>query len=228
MYPHVSRRSVLLAALVFVVAAWTACSRTTVSGNAAPSPDAGKVPITTKSNEAKAEFLQGRALAEKLQGHDSLQHFDKAIALDPDFATAELARANVSPTAKEFFEHLNKAVSLADKTSEGERLFIFANQAASNGDLVKQKEDLEKLVAEYPNDERVRFALGGYYFGQQDFDQAIEQYKKATELAPSYSPAYNILGYAYRQQGDYADGRAGLQEVHRVDSQRSESVRLLW
>ena len=110
----------------------------------------------------------------------------------------------MSPTAKEFFEHLNKAVSLADKTSEGEKLFILANQAAANGDLVKQKEDLDKLVAEYPNDERVRFALGGYYFGQQNFDLAIEQYKKATELAPNYSPAYNILGYAYRQQGDYA------------------------
>jgi tetratricopeptide (TPR) repeat protein len=204
MYPHVSTRSVLPAALVLVVAAWTACSRTTVSGNSASSPDAGKVPITTNSSEAKAEFLQGRALAEKLQGHDSLQHFDKAIALDPGFATAELARANVSPTAKEFFEHLNKAVRLADKTSEGERLFIFANQAATNGDLVKQKEDLDKLVSEYPNDERARFALGGYYFGQQNFDLAIQQYKKATELAPNYSPAYNILGYAYRQQGDYA------------------------
>jgi tetratricopeptide (TPR) repeat protein len=189
---------------VLTVASWTACSKTTVSGNAPASPDADKIPITTTSNEARDEFRQGRALAEKLQGHDSLQHFDKAIALDPEFATAELARANVSPTAKEFFEHLNKAVRLADKTSEGERQLIFANLAASNGDLVKQKEELEKLVAEYPNDERARFALGGYYFGQQNFDQAIQEYKKATELAPNYSPAYNILGYAYRQEGDYA------------------------
>src|SRR5262249_40401373 len=102
MYPNVARRSVLVATLVLIVAAWTACTRSTVSGNTTSSSDAGKIPITTKSSEARAEFLQGRSLAEKLQGQESLQHFDKAIALDPEFATAEMARANVSPTAKEF------------------------------------------------------------------------------------------------------------------------------
>ena len=212
MYPNVSRRSVLVASLVLLVATWTACSKTSASGNTTSSTDSGKVPITTKSDEARAEFLQGRSLSEKLLGQESLQHYDKAIALDPDFATAELARANSSPTAKEFFEHLNKAVSLADKASEGEKLFILANQAAANGDVVKQKEALDKLVAQYPNDERVRFNLGGYYFAQQDFASAIEQYKKATELAPGYSPAYNILGYAYRQQGNYADAEQAFKK----------------
>jgi tetratricopeptide (TPR) repeat protein len=204
MYPSVTRRSALVTALVLIVGTWTACSKTSASGNATPSSDAGKVPITTKSDEARAEFLQGRSLSEKLLAQESLQHYDKALALDPGFATAELARANSSPTAKEFFEHLNKAVSLAGNASEGERLFILANEAASNGDLLKQKELLDKLVAEYPNDERAHFALGNYYFGQQKFDLAVQQYQKATELAPSYSPAYNILGYTYRQQHDYA------------------------
>jgi tetratricopeptide (TPR) repeat protein len=195
-----------------MVAATTACTNTSVSGNASPSPDAGKVPITTKSAEAKAEYLQGRALAEKLQAHDSLAHLDKALALDPEFATAEMARANSSPTAKEFFEHLNKAVSLADKASEGEKMVILVNEAGANGDLVKQKELLDKLAAEYPNDERLHFALGGYYFGQQDYAQAIEQYKKSIALAPSYSPVYNILGYAYRQQGNYGDAEQAFKK----------------
>lgn len=212
MYPNVSRRSVLVATLVLIGATWTACSKTSASGNTAPSSDAGKVAITTRSNEARAEFLQGRSLSEKLLAQESLPHFDKAIVLDPEFATAELARANSSPTAKEFFEHLNKAVSLADKTSDGEKLFILANEAGANGDVVKQKQALDKLVAEYPNDERAHFNLGNYYFGQQNFDLAIEQYKKATELAPSYSPAYNILGYAYRQQGDYADAEQAFKK----------------
>jgi tetratricopeptide (TPR) repeat protein len=204
MYRSVSKRSVLVVTLVLVVATWTACSNSNAGGNAAASTDAGKIAITTKSADAKSEFLQGRDLSEKLLAQDSLQHFDKAIALDPDFATAELARANNSPTAKEFFEHLNKAVSLADKTTDGEKLLILANQAGANGDAGKQKDYLEKLVAQFPNDERAHFNIGNYYFGQQDFGSAIEQYRKATEIAPSYSPAYNILGYAYRQQGDYA------------------------
>ena len=161
----------------------------------------GKVPITTKSEDARKEFLQGRDLSEKLLAQDSLQHFDKALALDPDFAFAELARANNSPTAKEFFEHLNKAVALADKASDGEKLFILANQAGANGDVAKQKDILDKLVTAYPNDERAQFALGNYYFGQQEYGPAIEHYKKATELAPNYSPAYNILGYCLPAAG---------------------------
>ena len=212
MYPNVSTRSVLVATLVLIVSTWTACSKTSAGGNTTPSSDASKVAITTKSNDARAEFLQGRDLSEKLLAQDSLQHFDKAIALDPDFATAELARANNSPTAKEFFEHLNKAVSLADKSSDGEKLFILATEAAANGDVVKQKDALDKLVAEYPNDERAHFILGNYYFAQQNFGLAAEEYKKATELAPSYSPAYNILGYAYRQQGDYADAEQAFKK----------------
>ena len=161
------------------------------------------MPITTKSDDARKAYLEGRDLADRLKGTDSIQHFDQAIAADPEFASAELARANVSPTAKEFFDHLNKAVALADKSSDGEKLIILANQAAANGDVVKQKDYLEKAIAQYPNDERAHFLLGGYHFGQQEFPEAIEHYKKALELAPNYSPAYNIIGYAYRQVGDY-------------------------
>ena len=189
-----------------------ACNQAKGPASARASSENAKIPITTKSEEAKNEFLQGRALAEKLQAQDSLAHFDRAIALDPDFASAELARCNASPTAKEFFEHQKKAVSLADKASEGERLLILANQAGANGDAAKQKENLEKLVAEYPNDERAHFNLGGYYFGQQDFGQAVEHYKKATEIAADYSPAWNILGYAYRQQRDYGDAEQAFKK----------------
>src|SRR6266540_2702717 len=61
-------------------------------------PRSGKFLNTTASEEARKEFLQGRDLAERLLIQDSIQHFDKAIALDPNFALAELNRANVSPT----------------------------------------------------------------------------------------------------------------------------------
>ena len=180
--------------------------------SASASSNGGKIPITTKSDEARNEFLQGRALADKLLAQDSLAHFDRAIALDPEFAAAELARANASATAKDFFDHQQKAIGLANKASEGERLQILASQAGANGDATKQKQLLEKLVAAYPGDERAHFAMGGYYFGQQDVPQAIEHYKKATELAPDYSGAWNILGYAYRQQGDYASAEQAFKK----------------
>jgi tetratricopeptide (TPR) repeat protein len=207
-----SSRYLLAAFVALSLAASSACNQTKSPTSASAPSEGGKIPITTKSEEAKNEFLQGRTLAEKLLAQDSLAHFDRAIALDPEFAAAELARCNASPTAKEFFEHQQKAVSLADKASEGEKLLILANQAGANGDVAKQKEYLEKLVTEYPSDERAHFNLGGYYFGQQEFAQAIEHYRKATEIAPNYSPAFNILGYSYRQQGDYANAEQAFKK----------------
>ena len=202
-------RFISIVLVVLSAASWSVCDQADAPANAAAS---GKVPITTKSEEARSEFLQGRELSDKLRVQDSLPHFDKAIALDPDFASAESERANSSPTAKEFFEHLNKAVSLADKASEGEKLLILANQAGANGDVTKQKDYLDKLVAAYPNDERAHFNLGNYYFGQQELDLAIEQYKQTKELAPDFSGTYNILGYAYRQQADYANAEQAFKK----------------
>ena len=197
-----SDRFLIIARAVGLVAA---------TGAAALLAENGKIPVTTASDEARAEFVRGRDLAERLRVTDSISHFQKAVALDPSFALAELSLANSAPTAKEFFEHLDKAVHLADKASDGERFLILATQAGANNDTVKQKELLEQLVAVYPDDERAHFNLGGYYFGQQEYASAIDQYRKATEINADYSTAYNILGYAYRQSGDYGAAEKAFQ-----------------
>jgi len=207
--PHgLSLVIVLVSGIVALSGCVTKEAKSPVTANA----DSGKIPVTTTSEEARKEFLQGRDLSEKLLIQDSIQHFDRAVSLDPNFALAELSRANVSPTGKEFFEHLKKAVALSDRASNGERFLILGNEAGANGNAAKQKEYLEQLVAAYPKDERGHFNLGGYYFAQQEMTQAIDHYRKATELAPAYSPAYNILGYAYRQNGDYANAEQAFKK----------------
>ena len=54
--------------------------------------------------------------------------------------------------------------------------------------------------------------MGTYYFGQQDFPQAIEHLKKALEIEPNYSNACNLLGYGYRQTEDYASAEKAFQK----------------
>ena len=196
-----SVRPVWIGMLALSIAASIGCNK---ADKAAASSDGGKVPITTTSDEARKEFLTGRDLSERLLGQEAVQHFDKALTLDPEFASAELGRANTSPTAKEFFEHLKKAVELAPKSSNGEKLLIMANQAGANGVTEIQKEYLDQLVTAYPSDERAQFNLGNYYFAQQQLDQALEHYKKTTELAPNFSQVYNLMGYCLRQKGDFA------------------------
>lgn len=165
----------------------------------------GKVPITTSSDEARKEFLEGRGLAENLLTTEAIPHFDKAIALDPDFATAYQYRANYSPSTQEIFSYLKKAMALNDKCSEGERYQILAYEAGINANAEKQGQYLQTLLALYPKDERVHWNLGRFYYGQQDIPKAIEHYKKSIEIAPGFSSAYNNLGYAYRQVENYSE-----------------------
>jgi tetratricopeptide (TPR) repeat protein len=204
----------LLAPALLALAAAAACSKGEgQSAAVAPAaPQNTKIPITTSSDEARKEFVTARDMAERLLLTESIDHYDKAISLDPKFAWAELNRAAVSATGKEFFEHLQKAVSLAGSASNGERLLIMATEAGANNNTAQQKEYFDQLEAAYPNDERAHFNIGGYYFGQQDFPRAIEHYKKATELGPNYSPAYNLLGYAYRQNRDYVNAEQAFKK----------------
>jgi tetratricopeptide (TPR) repeat protein len=189
----------------------TASSTVTDSAGATVA-STGAIPISSASDEARRLYLEGRALSEQLRAHDGRELYEQAAAKDPTFAMAHYQLAANSATAKDFFAHLKEASALADRASEGERLMILALEAGGNANPAKALEYQTALVAKYPHDERARFLLGGGWFGQQEYDKAIEQYRKAVELNPSYSPAYNLLGYAYRQVEKYPEAEAAFKK----------------
>ena len=187
-------------------------SATTTDSVAVSEADKGAIPISGGSEEARRLYFEGRALAENLRVHDGRVLFQQAAEADPSFAMAHYQLAVNSATAKDFFEHLKQAAALAERASEGERLMILALEAGGNARPTQALEYQKELVAKYPEDERAHFLLGGGWFGQQEFDKAIEQYRKAIEIDPRYSPAYNLLGYAYRQVGKYDDAELAFKK----------------
>jgi len=160
--------------------------------------DTGKIPITTSSEKARELFLEGRDLFERLQAQESRQFFEQAVAEDPEFAMGHLFLSFSLPTARGFFEELEKAVSLTEEVSEGEQLWIQGVEAGAYGRPMKQRELYEKLVELYPKDERARTLLANNYFGQQEWELAIGEYEQALEINPEFSQPYNQLGYANR------------------------------
>src|SRR5262245_36212625 len=82
---------------------------------------ADKIPLTTSSVEARAAYLKGRDLTEKLRATDARKFYEEAATKDPGFAMAQVGLANSAGTAKEFFDATARAVALADKASEPER-----------------------------------------------------------------------------------------------------------
>src|SRR5882672_7289115 len=95
-----------------------------LAANIAAAQTDGKIPITTRSAEARAVFLRARALNETLKAHDAHALFAQAVAIDPAFAMGEYYLASTAPTANEQSDHLRKALALAGAASPGERLTI--------------------------------------------------------------------------------------------------------
>jgi len=199
-----SRTGIACISLTFLVA--------THQGAAQSAGGMAKIPVTTASSAAREQYLKGRTLGENLRAHDSRQFLTAAATQDPTFALPHYNLALSAPTAKDFFEHLRKAVALSDKASEGERLMILGLQAGANADTKLQRDYYERLTAQYPRDERAHFLLGNAYFGQQEYGKAVSEYERSVELAPQYAPAYNLLGYAHRAEGQFQEAEQAFKK----------------
>lgn len=74
-------------------------------------------------------------------------------------------------------------------------------------------------------------ALGYAYFGQEQYDLAIRQYKEAIKLEPEYVMALNNLGHAYEQKKltsqalEIYDRVLELEAQNQTAKRRSESLR---
>ena len=183
-------RQIVGFAIAAVLLGGVACRRS------AESPK--KIPITTSSAEARAAFLKGRDLVDKLRLAEAQPLLDEAISKDPNFAIAHLLRAQTATSTKEFFGHLTAAVAASDRVSEGERLSILGVEAGAGGNSKDRGEYWKKLVTLYPDDEQAHQLLGTHYFGIQEYDSAIAEYQKVVQLAPGFASAYNQLGYSWK------------------------------
>jgi tetratricopeptide (TPR) repeat protein len=162
---------------------------------------AGKIPLTTKNEAARAAYLEGRDLLEKLRVAESRDHFKRAAELDPSFAMALLQLSFTQPTAREFNDTIARASAASGGVSQGERLLIEAGVAGGNGDNAAQCRLLKELTVAYPDDERAWTPYGNALFAMQDWAGSVKAFEAAIQVAPSYSQPYNQLGYAYRFLG---------------------------
>jgi tetratricopeptide (TPR) repeat protein len=165
---------------------------------------ANEIPITTSSAEARQLYVEGRTLFETLRALDSRPILERAVEIDPTFASAYLLLANTAPSPEVFFSNLELAIANVERVSEGERLQILATKAGVDGDGDRQLALLRELVAKYPGDARAHNALAGQLaFARQQWDEGIDEYRKVLEIDSDYAPALNSLGYAARAAARY-------------------------
>ena len=174
--------------------------------------DPATIPITTSSPEARALYLEGRDLVERLKGTEGYLRTDQAVKKDPQFALAWLQWAQTAGTAKEFFAGLDKAMATASHASEAEQKLIRAQEAGAKSRPAEQDQLLAELAKQFPSDPRIHNQIGNIAFGRQDFDTALRELSRAVELDPKFTLPYNQLGYTYRAQGKLAEAEKTFQK----------------
>ena len=160
-----------------------------------------EMPLTT-SKEALALFIQGRDKSENLQDPGTL--FEQAIQKDPNFALAYLFAGR---TNQEFRKNVEKAASLIEKVSPGEREWILAAKDQVDGNLAGRKMHLEQLLKLHPADKRAHSQMGFYYRSIGDDTTALRHFTESVKVDKKYAPAYNNIGYSNMSLGRFADAQ---------------------
>jgi eukaryotic-like serine/threonine-protein kinase len=150
---------------------------------------------TTPSLEALQAFSAGQNLR-VFDWVKRLPHFQRAVAIDPEFA---LAHAMVGFAHSQLGESalgrqsLLKAHQLRQRASDAERFNIETLYDRDyTGNLERERRTLETWAETYPRDARPHSLLAGLALsstGQHDL--AIAETDKALTLDPDLTPAYN-------------------------------------
>ncbi len=169
-----------------------------------------KVPITTSSEEALADFRAGLEHFDNLRVGESREYFEHAIEKDPKFALAHIFIVSDGPANAITQRHLRAAEQLAQHVSKAEQIMIKIAQAEFNNEGETAYQLLQKLAGMYPNDERTQYRLGLYQNGDGDVKAAIKTMKRAISINRDFAPPYNQLAYCYKARGDFDKAEQAL------------------
>lgn len=91
----------------------------------------------------------------------------------------------------------------------------------------ERKQILQGMIERNPELWRERYALGGIYLQEMDFDRAIEQFKKIIKIRPQMIQAYNALGMCYLNQGKNAEAVAIWEKAVKIDPENEAARDLI-
>jgi tetratricopeptide (TPR) repeat protein len=174
---------------------------------------------TTKSPEAKQRLAEIQQRIESFQfGSETIAVAQKIVAADPEFAMGVYYLSAVTPPP-ENANHLEKAVALAKKASDGERRFVDAmvvaraNQGANFQEAIPA---LESLAADYPGERLVQVILGQIYQGDSQAEKARAAFHRADEIGPPSPRVRAFLANEDLVHGDYEKARQTFFEVEKA------------
>jgi serine/threonine protein kinase/tetratricopeptide (TPR) repeat protein len=152
---------------------------------------------TTSSLEALKAYSLGQKAHTEKGSAAALPYHQRAIELDPNFATG------YSAMASDYFnldqvdrarENYTKAFQLCQRASERERLTITANYFFfATGELDKAARTYQEEIESYPRSSAAYGDLGDVFASQGQYEKAADLTRQALRLASSHTGWYDTL-----------------------------------
>ena len=148
---------------------------------------------TTSSLEALQAYSLARKASSEKGSAAALPYDQRAIQLDPNFATGYRAvgvdYASLGETGRAS-EYYAKAFQLRDHASEREKLAIAADYYTNvTGELDKAAQTYEEFIGSYPRDYPAPGNLANVYSAQGKYEKAVEVERQSVRLAPEGASA---------------------------------------
>jgi tetratricopeptide (TPR) repeat protein len=173
---------------------------------------------TTSSLEALKAYSAGRNTAFTQGQPAAIPHLQRAIAIDPEFATAYADLSIFSWNMGQIelsAEYTRKAYALRDRVSDRERLWIlFLYDRQVTGNLQRELQTIESWIQTYPRDTVALNVLGGWgTFGTGQYERAIQALQEELRRNPDDTFGYGGLAIHNLMLDRFAEATDALQRA---------------
>jgi serine/threonine protein kinase/tetratricopeptide (TPR) repeat protein len=172
---------------------------------------------TTSSLEALKAYSLGRKSFGEKGPAGSLPYDQRAIELDPKFATGYSAVGNDYYSLGELgraSEYFTKAFELREHASEREKLTIAADYyQIVTGELDKAAQAFQEQIESYPRDSRPYNSLGTVLAAQGQYQKAADAYRQSIRLNPDNATPYPNLANTNLALQQFEEARQTVREA---------------
>jgi serine/threonine-protein kinase len=182
----------------------------------------------TDNPDAYVAYLRGRELQlrpetsrEDLLSAESF--YKQALALDPKFVLARARLSLVQALIFEYFEQTNAARLAEARANATEALRLDPNSAEAHSSLARwaqnvndaatTRRELDEAVRLLPNDASLILTAAVTQWGMGWNEEALPNFKRATELGPREPRTFYNYGVLLKQIGREAEARAALDQA---------------
>jgi len=191
-------------------------SLTTVEKHNTPLAEA-----TTPSLEALRAFTTANKVAGSAGSAAAVPFFKRAIAIDPNFASAYAALGRMYGDIGEpvlSAESTSRAYELRDHASDNEKFFITASyEMEVTGNMEKARETCELWAQTYPREFSPHGFLSGIIYPTfANYEKVIEEAEASVALARGFTFGYLNLSFGHEYLGQLPEAENALERAAKL------------